>query len=292
MKTSAILAVCGALGASFLLADRSQASYQKADKLEFPAASPGSTVKERVGLTDVTIEYSRPSMRERKVYGGLVAYGEVWRTGANRITTISFSSDVKFGGQDVPAGDYALLTIPAQDEWTFILNKDTQLWGSYSHDAKKDVVRAKAKPVALSVPVETLWIGLDRMRDDSADLTIAWEKTRVSVPIQTDLVKTMVPRIEAAMVGDGEKPYLQAAMFYYEHDLDLTRAVDWIDAAAVQQPDAPWILYRKGLIQEKAGDKAGALASAKAALEQAKKAGGELGSEYTRLSEALIARLK
>lgn len=266
---------------------------QEAKKLEFPQPSPPASVAERVGVTGVSIEYSRPSMRERKIFGGLVPFGQVWRTGANAATKITFGTDVKFGGAAVPAGSYALFTIPGEAEWTVILSKVVEgQWGSYAYNPKDDQARVTVKPVALAEPVETMTIGLQDMHAGKANLVIAWERTKVAVEMDTELVAKLKPRIEAAMAGGGEKPYFAAAMFYYENDLDMALAKQWIEAAAEQQPDAVWIVYRKGLILKKAGDSEGAMAAAKQALELAAKADGELKAEYTRLSENLIASLK
>jgi tetratricopeptide (TPR) repeat protein len=222
-----------------------------------------------------------------------VPYGQVWRTGANAASKITFSTDVKLGGAAVPAGSYALFTIPGEAEWTVILSRvvDGQ-WGSYAYDQKDDQARVKVKAVAMAEPVETMTISLQDIRAGRANLVIAWEKTKVPIEIDTDLVAKLRPQIEAAMAGSGEKPYFPAAMFYYESNLDIALAKDWIEAAAKQEPDAVWIIYRKGLILKRAGDKEGAMAAAKQALELASKAQGELGTEYTRLSENLIASLE
>ncbi|MFN0008913.1 MAG: DUF2911 domain-containing protein [Planctomycetota bacterium] len=287
MKHSILSALFITLAAPVVLAAPRQDSG-----LEFPQPSPGATLKQRVGLTDFEIAYSRPSVKGRKIFGGLVPFGEVWRTGANAATKLTFSTDVGFEGQLVPAGSYALVTIPGEKEWTVILSKVTGEWGAYAYDEKNDQLRVKVKPVALPELVETMTIDLGALRDDAATLTIAWEKTRVPVKLETDLVESLKEKIATAMAGDGKKPYFQAAMFYYEHDLDLKQALAWIDEAIKEKPDAVWMVYRKGLIQAKAGDKKGALASAQAALEMAKKAGGSLGAEYTRLSESLIASVK
>lgn len=281
-----------ALVAAIAAFQPSNVSAQSAPTLDFPQASPASVLKQRFGLTDVEITYSRPSAKGRKIFGGLVPFGEVWRTGANTATKLTFSTDVKLGGQAVPAGSYALFTIPDANEWTVILSKVTGVWGSYSYDAKDDLVRVKVKPAALGDMVESFTIDVGDLKDVSANLTLAWEKTRVSVKIENDLVATMVPQIEAAMKAEGKKPYFPAAMFFYEHDLDLKRALGWMDEAIKEKPDAMWMIYRRGLILEKSGDKAGALAAAQKSLEMAKKAGGPQGAEYTRLSEALIARVK
>lgn len=266
---------------------------QEAKKIDFPQASPSASVKERVGVTDVSVEYSRPSMRERKIFGGLVPYGEVWRTGANAATKITFGTDVKVGGAAVPAGSYALFTIPGEAEWTVILSKvvDGQ-WGSYAYNQKDDQARIKVKPAAMAEPLETMTIGVQDIHAGKANLVIAWEKTKVPVEIDTDVVAKIKPQIEAAMAGSGDKPYFAAAMFYYENDLDMALAKEWIEAAAKKQPDAVWIAYRKGLILKKAGDMEGARAAAKQTLELAAKAEGELKAEYTRLGQNLIASLK
>ncbi|HUR28640.1 MAG TPA: DUF2911 domain-containing protein [Planctomycetota bacterium] len=266
-------------------------------KLQFPAASPSASFTENIGLTGITVEYARPGVKGRKIFGGLVPYGEVWRTGANSTTKITFTTDVNFGGTAVPPGSYGLFTIPGEKEWTVILNK-VVAWGAYSYDAKNDVARVKVKPAALPESLETMTISLSDVRDDSAQLSIAWEKTRVSVKIETDTVNVVKEQIDAAMAGDGKKPYFQAAMFYYEHDLDIKKAVTWIDAAIKEAPEPQvWVIYRKGLVMKKAGDKAAALEAAKQALDLAEKALAKpdtaaLGTEYKHLSEALIASLK
>lgn len=291
MKTNLVPIVFCAVIGSFLGLD-SSAEPTKEPKIQFPQASPSATVKERVGITDVEIEYSRPGVKGRQIFGGLVPFGEVWRTGANSATKIVFGTDVNFGGSQVSAGTYALFTIPDSGEWTVILNKAEGQWGSYAYDAKNDLVRVKAKPVALTEAVESMTISLSDLRDDSATLNITWDKTRVPIKLQTNLVSVLVPQIEAAMAGEGKKPYFEAAMFYYAHDLELKKAAGWVDEAIKAQPDALWMIYRKGLILAKLGDKPGALAAANQSLELANKAGGAVGAEYKRLNEALIASLR
>ena len=265
-----------------------------APKLELPAPSPAATFKQRVGITDIEINYSRPGVKGRKIFGGLESYGKVWRTGANSATRISFSTEVKLNGTTIPAGEYALLSIPGETEWTVILNKATTQWGAYAYDEKNDVARLKAASVTLPNPIETLTIGVGDIRDESATLYIAWEKTWVPLKLEVDVVATLVPQIEAVMASDAaKKPYVPAAMFYYEHNLDLKKALAWIDTAIAEQPDAFYFVYRKALIQAKAGDKAGAIATASASLEAAAKAPSpSLKDEYTRLNNELIAKLK
>ncbi len=247
-----------------------------APKIEFPAASPGATVKQHVGLTDVQVDYSRPGKKGRVIFGGRVPYGDVWRTGANTATKISFSTAVKLNGTDLAAGEYALFTIPGRDEWTIILNKVTGQWGAYSYDAKNDVARIAAKPVALAGTVESFEISFNDLGPDSATLNFTWDNVRVPVTLAVDVKTVLVPKIEAAMAAGGaDLPYRDAAMFYYENNLDLKKAVLWMDAYIASRKDFKFpFTYRKALIQEKSGDKTAALATARESLEDASEGAG------------------
>jgi hypothetical protein len=269
------------------------AAKPAAPKLDIPQPSPASTLKQRVGLTDITIEYCRPGMKGREIFGNLVPYDQVWRTGANTATKITFSTDVKLNGTPIPAGTYELFTIPGKTEWTVIIHKNMSQWGAYAYDMKNDVARIKAAPFALPLPLENFTITFNHLHDESALLEFAWEKTLVPVKVEVDVLTTLVPQIESVMASDtSKKPYVPAAMFYLEHNLDLKKALGWMDAAIAEQPDAFYMIYRKGLILEKAGDKAGALAAAQKSLEMSKNAKGLIRDEYVRLNEALIARVK
>jgi hypothetical protein len=262
-----------------------------APHLDIPQASPTETLKVRVGVADIGIVYSRPSAKGRVMLGGNNPYGVVWRTGANSATRITFGAPVTLQGSPVAAGTYELFTIPGADEWTVILQKAGDQWGAYAYDPKNDVLRVTAKPVALTEPVETFTIDINDIRPDSATLDLTWEKTRVPVAIAVDVVGVLVPKIEAAMAAPGKNPYDQAALFYLDHNLDLNKALAWIDAARAEQPDMFYLEYHKARILAAKGDKAGAEASARRSIELAAKA-GPAKDEYTRLNEALIAGLK
>src|ERR1051325_3156493 len=158
------------------------------EKFQFPDASQHATITQRVGLTNVTVDYSRPNMRGREIFGGLVPYGKVWRTGANESTKIKFSDAVKIGGKEAAAGEYSFFTIPDREEWTIILSKNTKLWGAYDYKEDTDAVRVTAKPAALSDPVESFTIGFDNLKDDGATIALEWEKTRVPVELETGTV--------------------------------------------------------------------------------------------------------
>lgn len=287
---SALLFIAGSVLATGLFAQA------PAPKLAFPDASPAATIKQRVGLTDIEINYNRPGMKGRVIFGGLVPYGEVWRTGANTATKISFSTDVKLNGTAIPAGTYELFTIPGQTEWTVIIHKNMSQWGAYAYDMKNDVARVTAKPTANANAMESLSLGFADLHSNSTTLFVSWEKTRVAVKLEVDVVGQLVPQIEAVMASaEPKKPYFSAAMFFYDNGLDLKKAAAWMDAAIAERPNQMWMIYRKGLILAKMGDKAGARAAAQQSLDLVKsddKAPAALKEEYTRLNNALLASLK
>lgn len=281
--TSSIFAIgCGlTLSASALAAD--------APKIEFPQASPSCSIKQRVGLTDIQVEYSRPSVKGRQIFGGLVPYGKVWRTGANSATKLVFSTDVTLNGHSIPAGTYALMTIPGKDEWTIIINKGSEQWGAYKYDEKSDVVRFTVKPKDIVRSHETFAIEINDIRDDAAELDLVWDSTKVPVEIKVDYVDKLKAQIDSVMKSDAEKkPYFQAAQFYLNHGGDLKEAKQWIDSAVAER-DVFYINYVKAQILEKLGDKQGALTAAKHSTELAEKAND---SGYVKLNADLIKRLQ
>ena len=284
MNTKTLLLACtvalGIAGTTFAQAP--------APKVDFPSPSPACTIKQRVGLTDIEVVYSRPGMKGRQIFGGLLPYGTVWRTGANNATKITFSTDVKLNGTDIAAGSYALYTIPGETEWTIIINKGVGKSGT-QYDEKEDVVRFKATPSKFPTTIETFTIEFNRITDDSATLDLIWETTVVPIKIQLDLVSSLLPQIDAVMASDAKnKPYYQAAMFYYDHGQDLKKASEWIDAA-IKQREAHYIVYLKAKILAKMGDKEGAIAAANRSSELATKA-NDLG--YVKLNADLISSLK
>lgn len=280
-----------------------QAPAQKAPaaqgpRIDFPAPSPAATLKQRAGLTDIEITYSRPGAKGRQIFGqtgALVPYGEVWRTGANAATKVSFSTPVKFGGQQVGAGVYALFSVPGENEWTVILNSVTGQWGAYRYDSKNDIVRVTAAPVGLAEPVETFTIDVNDIRDDSATLNLIWANVKVPVKLEWDLVSTLVPQIDAAMASPTKPApgvYANAAMFYLNHDLDLDKAAGWIDTAIERQPEAFYLYYHKARILAKQGNKAAAIETANRSKELAAKSSGAAKDEYIRLNNTLLESLE
>jgi len=222
----------------------------------------------------------------------LVPYDQVWRTGADSATRVEFSTPFTLNGTPVPAGAYELFTIPGEAEWTVILQEHRSQWGSYSYDPQKDVVRVVAKPVSLHESVESFTIGFDDLRPSHATLNLSWDRTRVPVRIDIDVRATVVPLLEQALQAEGRRPYFRAAMFYFENDLDIERAAELIALALEAAPTHIGLLHRQGLILERKGDVAGAIAAAEKSLAGAAEAAPELRDEYTRLNSALLDRLR
>jgi len=264
-------------------------------RVNFPAASPACTIKQRVGLTDFEIAYSRPGVKGRVIFGGIVPWGQVWRTGANQATKITFNTPVKFEGTEIPAGTYALFTIPGENEWTVILNKNAAQWGSFQYDEKSDVARFKVRPVTLAESIETFTIEFNRLRDESAVLNLVWDKTVVPIHLEVDVASKVTPEIEAAMASPEKKQpgfYFQAATFYYNHNLDLKKALEWVNKGLEGETRIAYeLLHLKAQILAKQGDKEGAIAAAKQSSELATKAEGP-GSSFIRMNEDLISSLQ
>ena len=264
-------------------------------KIEFPAGSPACTLKQRVGLTDIEVVYSRPGVKDRTIFGGIVPFGQVWRTGANGATKITFSTPVKLNGNDIPAGTYALFTIPGADEWTVIINKGVDQWGAFQYDEKADVARFKVTPIKLDEQIETFTIEFNRIRDESAVMNLVWDHTVVPVKLEIELTDKIVPQIEAAMASPDKKSdgfYFQAATFYYNHDQDLHKALDWVNAGLADKSRIAYeMLHLKAQILAKQGDKEGAIAAAKESSELAIKAEGA-GSSFVKMNQDIITSLQ
>ncbi|MES2457135.1 MAG: DUF2911 domain-containing protein [Bacteroidota bacterium] len=260
----------------------------KAQGVQIPQASTAQTITQAFGLGKITINYSRPNTKGRKIFGALEPYDAVWRTGANSATTISFSEAVKIEGQDLAAGEYGLFTIPGANEWTIIINKGAKQWGAYEYKAADDVLRVKVKAGKLKDKVETFTIQLTDVYPTSAKLQLQWENTSLAVNLTTDVDTKVMASIDEAMKGD-KKPYFQAAQYYLENGKDLNKALEWMNIADTDNTKAPWVKLWKGRVQLKMGDKKGAAQTA----EQGLKIATEIKNpEYIRLNTALIAEAK
>ncbi|WP_285057209.1 DUF2911 domain-containing protein [Pedobacter ginsengisoli] len=281
MKTTlkTLLLVAMAVGLQFDL---------QAQNLKMPQASTTQTLTQAFGLGTISINYSRPNVKGRKIFGGLEPYDAVWRTGANSATTIAFTEAVKIEGKDLAAGEYGLFTIPGQNEWTIIINKGAKQWGAYEYKESDDVLRVKVKAAKLKDKVETFTIQLADVYPTSARLLLSWENTAVSVGLSTDVDTKVMAGIDEAMKGD-KKPYFQAAQYYLENGKDLNKALEWMNAADADNTKAPWVKLWKARVQLKMGDKK---AAAKTAEEGLKIATEIKNPEYIRLNNALLTEAK
>ena len=243
-------------------------------QMQTPAPSPSSSMKQMVGLTEVKVDYSRPSMRGRTVFGNLVPFGNLWRTGANANTTISFSDDVTIGGQTLKAGKYAIFTKPQASQWEVLFYSDTNNWGTPAQwDESKVAAKATVPVVKVPGTVETFTITLDNLTNNAANLGIWWENTYVAVPFEVPTRDKAMKSIEAAMGGPSPNDYFSAASYYYQEGLDMDKAKEWIDKAVSMNPDAFWMSRQQSLIYAKMGDTKGAIAAAQKSLAAAQKAG-------------------
>ena len=207
----------------------SQAGFAQA--LKVPAPSPAQTIKQAFALSEINIDYSRPSAKGRTIYGDLVPFGKIWRTGANNSTKITFGEDVKVEGLDVKAGTYAIYSIPNKDSWEIMFYKDLNLGGDVAEYKKEnELLRFTVKPSALNDKVETFMINVSDITSNSANIDLVWEKTKVSFKVTADIDSKIMKAIETNVIKDN-KPYYQAARYYYDTDKDLIQAGLWADKA-------------------------------------------------------------
>lgn len=263
-------------------------------QVQTPAASPAGTVSSTIGLTEVKIEYFRPRLKGRKIFGEkdvMYPHGTIWRTGANNGTKISFSDDVKVENIDVPEGEYLIFTWPNAGEWTVALYKDISLGGNTGgYDPSKEAAKFKVKTKKLAEKVETFTISIDDIAPDNktGKVTLAWENTAVPFTVAVDYDAKVMKSIEAnTKVNPGN--YFQAASYYLETGRDLNKALEWVNLALESNPKAYWMLHQKARIQKALGDKKGAAETATASLNSAKAADNR---DYQNMNEELIRSLK
>src|SRR5690554_6079662 len=246
-------------------------------QIETPQSSPFQKIEQKVGLTDVTLEYSRPSVKGRAIFGSLVPHNRLWRTGANVNTKITFSNDVEIGNKMIKAGTYAIFTKPGASDWDVYFYSDTNNWGAPEKLENSKIVAQVNVPVQpLTMQVETFTLLFNDLKTDSATLGIMWDKTYVGVPIKFITDKLMATNIDRVMNGPTAADYYAAATYYFEAGKDIKQSRIWMDKAMEMTPDPKFYQVRqKALIYAKAGDKKGAIEAAKQSLEMAKKAGND-----------------
>jgi hypothetical protein len=258
-----------------------------AQGIKTPAPSPTQTIKQDFALSSIELNYSRPTTKGRKIFGDLVPFGAMWRTGANGATKVTFGEDVKVGGVAVKAGSYALYTIPNANEWEVILNKGVNNGGLSGYKAEEDVARFKVPSMSLPFALESFTMIISDVMPNSANIQILWENTAVSIPVEANIDANVMKQIDAAMNVDN-RPYFAAASYYFDNGKDMAKALEWANKAVEAQPKAYWVAHLKAKIQAKMGDKAGAKATALKSIELAKEAGNP---DYVVLNEKLIKTL-
>lgn len=257
-------------------------------QVKMPAPSPTQIIKQEFGIGSIELTYSRPSIKGRKIYGDLVPFNKLWRTGANAATRLFFSEPVEIAGKKLDSGTYVLYTIPGMDSWDVILNKGLENWGTDGYKETEDVVRFKIEPMRMRNKLETFTIEFSDVTAEACSLNIQWERTSVSIPLVANFKDKVRMQIEAAMKTD-KKPYWQAAQFYNEYDKNLPVALENVTKAVEENKEAFWIWIYKAKIQKDLGDMAGAMVSSKRSMELAAAAKND---DYVKMNKELQKTLK
>lgn len=260
----------------------------QAQSLKTPSPSTAQTVKQEFGLGTVELSYSRPNTKGRTIFGDLVPYGAVWRTGANNATTLTFSDEVIIGEKKIAPGKYGLLSIPGASEWTLIITKQLDVTSPSAYKQEMDIVRVTVPTTKTVSPTESFMILFDKVTSNTLELMIAWEKTAVSLPIKVDIDHKIMSQIDNLMNADN-RPYFNAAMYYMDNNKDLNKAAEWLDKATTQSPTAYWVWYQKARCLSLLGKKSDAMTASKKSLELA--VAGK-NPDYVTLNEKLQASLK
>lgn len=264
------------------------ASFSIEAQVRIPQASPKSVVSQTVGLTDVEIDYHRPSAKNRMVFGDLVPFGKVWRTGANENTTISFSEDVVINGATLKKGKYALYTTPKADSWDVIFYSDTTNWGNPEEwNEAKVALKVNVNTEILNRNVETFTIGINNVDNNFASLELSWEKTLVAVKFEVPTQKTALASIDKTLAGPSAADYFSSAQYFYQSNGDLNKALTYVNKAYEMHDKKPyWYSRLKSQIQAKLGDKKGAIETAKISLAAAQVAKND---DYVKMNQDSIA---
>ncbi len=258
-------------------------------KWPFAATSPNQKIIQSFGSSVIEISYSRPSVRGRVIFGDVVPFDKFWRTGANSATTIFFGDEATINNTKIPAGKYGLVTIPGKTEWTIIISKDTTVNGEDKYKQENDLVRIKSKSV-LTNKVETFTIDINNIKPNEAQVFLRWDKTEVSFKLSIDLDTKVMNYIDGqiATASEKDRPYYNAAGYYLENNKDLKKALEYVNMAIENNQDAFYMYHTKAKIQNKMGDKKGALESANTSIEKAKAAKND---DFVKSNDKLIKEI-
>lgn len=254
-----------------------------------PAPSPVGKNIQKVGMTTLTLEYSRPGVKDRSIFGEMIPYGKLWRTGANNNTKITIDTEITVAGQELKAGTYAIFTIPNKDSWEVLFYSDANNWGiPKTWDDSKVVARTTVKSYPIPFNVETLTLDFNEIKNTSAILEILWEKTYIAIPFEVPTDRIVMASIEKTMNNNPtDNDYYAAAVYYLNADKDIKTAQKWIDKAVKAQKKDPkfYVIRRQALIHAKAGDTKKAIKAAKKSLKLAEKANN---SDYIKMNKASL----
>ncbi len=259
-----------------------------AQSLRTPSPSTPQFIRQDFGLSNIELSYSRPGVKGRKIFGDLVPYDKVWRTGANQATTLTFGDTVSIGGVSVAPGKYGLLTIPGASEWTFIISRQTDVTNPAQYKQDQDIIRVNAAPHQLPFTVETMTLEFSNLTSNSCNLDLLWDNVAVGIPISTNTDSRVMAQISNVLIKDN-RPYYQAAFYYLENGKDLNQALAWFDKAIAQDPTAYFAVYQKARCLAKLGRKQDAITTAQKGIELAKQANN---NDFVALNQKLIASLQ
>ena len=272
----------------FLLLAITACSVSFAQTLVTPQPSTSQMIKQNFGLSSIELSYSRPNAKGRVIFGELVPFGKVWRTGANQASTLTFGEDVTIGDKKIAAGKYGLLSIPSKNNWILIITKQLDVTSPSAYKEENDLVRVNVKPIVGANKVETFTMQFTNVKSSSCELTLQWENTTVSLPISTDVDSKVMSQINNIMTKDN-LPYFNAAMYYMESGKDLNQALSWFNKALEQNPSAYYMYFQKASCLAKLGKKQEAITTATKSLELATAA---KNPDYVKLNEDLLKTLK
>ena len=260
-------------------------------QIKTPQPSPSATIVQKVGISNVTVDYSRPGVKKREVFGGLVAYNKIWRTGANKATKITFDENFFFGGAKVKKGSYSLFTIPGEKEWYVLLNKETELWGSGNYNDDNEVVRIAIAPQETKDFTESFTIEFGNFNSFSAVLSLKWANTLINIDIESmSAKKVQNDFLELLTNGPSANDYYNGAKFFVDNTSEEEMALEWINIAIEKKPDAFWMMYHKARILKKMGNNNEAVITAQETISMASEAKDDYG--YTLRCKNLIKEIK
>jgi len=260
-------------------------------QIKSPQPSPTATITQKVGVSNISVEYSRPGAKEREIFGGLVSYGKMWRTGANKATKITFNENCVFGGAKVKKGSYSLFTIPGEKEWTVVLNKNTELWGVGEYDEKNQVCSIVSKAIETKDFTESFTIDFGTFQSFSAIMSLKWANTKIDIKIESLEAKKLEKQyLELLTKGPSASDYYNGAKFFADNTSEYEMALEWINTAIDKRPDAFWMQFHKARILKKMGNKKESISVAEEVIALAKEKKDDYG--YIERSEDLIKSMK